>query len=295
MKGDRMIDTIYKSIYKSKFVAIVYFKFFGTFSFAKWLKKNLKKWYLKDRVFEIQGNKMLLDECDTMYLAQQQTHEPHLTEYIKREIKESDIVLDIGANIGYYTLIFAGLVGKNGKVFSFEPDPKNYFLLEKNVEINGYQSVILTRKAVSDSNGKIRLYLCEDDNSGDHRIYNSHDGRKSIETETVQLDDYFKDFFGRIDFIKIDIQGAEGLAFRGMFDILDKNRNLKIAAEFWPFGLRMCGTEPINLLESLLMRGFKIYSIVAGGGIEPLGINKLLKECTIENRKHADILLMRED
>jgi len=86
--------------------------------------------------------------------------------------------------------------------------------LKKNVEINGYKNVELVQRAVSNKTGKIKLYLCED-NTGDHRIYDLHDERKSIEIEAIRLDDYFKNYNGAVDFIKMDIQGAEGGQFKG--------------------------------------------------------------------------------
>lgn len=79
---------------------------------------------------------MFLEATDCLGLLTHEIHEPLMTEIIKRETKEGDVVLDIGAHIGYYTLMFARLVGKEGKVFAFEPDPDNFTLLKKNIEIN---------------------------------------------------------------------------------------------------------------------------------------------------------------
>jgi len=169
--------------------------------------------YLKSNFAEVQGHKMFLDSKDSLCLSINGVYEPFETELVKKEIKKGDVVLDLGANIGYYTLIFGKLVGKRGKVFAFEPDPTNFSLLKKNVEMNGYKNVELVQKAVSNKTGKIKLYLCED-NKGDHRIYNSHDGRQSIEIEAIRLDDYFKNYNGAVDFIKMDIQGAEGGQFK---------------------------------------------------------------------------------
>ena len=164
---------------------------------------------LKSNVTEINGHKMFLDSKDTLRLSILGVHEPFETEIIKKEIKKGDTVLDIGANIGYYTLIFAELVGENGKVFAFEPDPTNFAILEKNVEANGYKNVVLVQKAVTNKPGKLGLYLNEDRKAA-HRIYDPHNGSKSIEIESIKLDDYFKDYDGEMDFIKMDIEGAEG-------------------------------------------------------------------------------------
>lgn len=188
------------------------------------------------------------------------TWEPRETQIVVEEVKEGDVVLDIGANIGYYTLLFARLVGDQGKVFAFEPDPVNFSLLERNVLINGYRNVTLIRKAVWNETGGLRLYL-DDRHKGDHRVYDSHDGRESIVIDAVRLDDYFQDCSSRIDFIKMDIQGAEAMAVDGMRLLLRRNRHVKLLTEFWPVGLKRCGIEPAVFLRMLLSWGFNVYRI----------------------------------
>jgi len=121
----------------------------------------------RSRVF---GHEMFLDPTDSIVsptLLRDGYFEPYETTLIESEIRPGDVVLDIGANIGYYTLIFARLVGERGRVYAFEPDPTNFRLLKKNVRANGYQNVIFVKKAVADSSGSMPLYLCPD-NKGDH-------------------------------------------------------------------------------------------------------------------------------
>jgi len=229
-------------------------------------------------VVRVQGHKMFLDPMDAMGLSVWGVHEPLVTKVFKKEIKNGDVVLDIGAHIGYYTLIAAKLVGENGKVFAFEPEPTNFDLLELNVKANGYNNVTLVQKAVSNKTGKIKLYLSED-NTGDHGIYDSHNGRQSIEIEAIQLDDYFKSYEGKIDFIKIDIQGAEALAIQGMSSLLRKNR-AKIITEFEPPALKKSGIEPREYLDLLVKHGFKLYHINdRENKIELITIDKIMQIC----------------
>lgn len=207
------------------------------------------------------GHKMFLDSKDPLQLSINGIYEEFETSLVNKEIKQGDVVLDIGAHIGYYTLIFAKLVGKKGRVYAFEPDPTNFALLKQNVEINGYKNVILVQKAVSNKNGKLELFLGEV-NTADHRIYNSHDARKFIKIESIKLDDYFKDYKGKISFVKIDIQGAEKVAVLGMSELLKKNKSIKIITEFWPIGLKRYGIEPKEYLQLLLKHGFNLYEII---------------------------------
>ena len=237
---------------------------------------------------------MFLDSKDVLRLSIRGTHEPLETEIVKKEIKSGDVVLDIGAHIGYYTLIFANLVGEEGKVFAFEPDPTNFSLLKKNVEINGHKNVELIQQAVSNETGKIRLYLSSE--AHDHKIYDSHDGRQSIEIEATRLDDYFRDYNGKIDFIKIDVQGAEGRAIQGMLNLLKKNYNVKIVMEFVPVKIKTSGVEPEEFLKLLTGLSFKLYEIVEREKkIKPANIPELLEIYAPEKNKLKNLLCLREE
>lgn len=79
----------------------------------------------------VQGHEMYLDSSDSLRLSTNGVFEPYTTEVIKQNISNGDLVMDIGANIGYFTLIMAKGIRENGKVFSFEPEPKNFELLKK--------------------------------------------------------------------------------------------------------------------------------------------------------------------
>jgi len=235
-------------------------------------KKKLRKDFAV-----VQGNKMFLEE-DALNLSVNGVYEKFLTEVVKKEIKEGDVVLDIGSHIGYFTLIFAKLVSKTGKVFAFEPAPSSFLLLKKNIEINGYKNVVLVNKAVSNRNGKLRLFLNEK-NKSDNRIYNSNNGWKSIEIESIKLDDYFKDYKRKIDLIKIDVQGAEWRVVDGMRDLLRRNKNIKLISEFWSSGLEKGGIKPFDYLDMLFKNGFVISEInEKKGKVVPLNLPKLLNE-----------------
>jgi len=252
---------------------------------------------LKSSFAEVQGNKMFLDSKDSLLFSIIGAYEPFETELVKKEIKKGDVVLDLGANIGYYTLIFAKLVGEKGKVFAFEPEPDNFALLKKNVEINGYKNVVLVQKAVSNKTGKLKLYLCKD-NTGGHSIHpfeSPQDGNQSIEIEATRLDDYFKTYDGKIDFIKMDIQGAEKEAVQGMSSLLKKNKNVKVVSEFWPSGLKQGGIEPEEYLELLTGFGFKLYEVSEREKkIKPVDIPKFLEMYAPSRRKYTNLLCIRE-
>ena len=118
---------------------------------------------------------------------------------LKKIIKQGDTVIDVGANIGFYTLFFCSLVGKTGKVIAFEPESKNFDILKKNIEMNNLDNVTLHQKAVGSKNSKVKMKIS--DSIGSHQISNSGD----IEVDCIKLDNYVIN----ANFVKIDAEGYE--------------------------------------------------------------------------------------
>jgi len=232
-----------------------------------------------DKVIEIQGSKMLIDSKDVSPTiletfegyAKNLVHERATTKLFKQVVKEGNMVVDLGANIGYFTLLAAKLVGENGKVFAFEPEPQNYSYLKKNIKLNNYNNVETLQKAVSDRNGKTELYVCSYD-TGHHSInqYNGieaysrgrHTEKHSIEIETVALDSFLEGKTDHVDVIKMDVEGAEALALTGMDGLLRRNEKTKMFIEFFPLLIEKMGNSPREFISKLLNDyHFSIYII----------------------------------
>jgi len=223
-------------------------------------------------IIEIRGSKMYVNIWDkdplmrktfqSYALAFGEGWEASTSAIFERVVKEGDIIVDLGANIGYFTLLAAKIVGGKGRVYSFEPEPRNYNYLLKNIELNDYKNVVPVQKAVADKVGKTRLYICPYD-SGHHTI-NQYQGIKKykpdvsinekdfVEVEMITLDDFFGDKDQSINVIKMDIEGAEMLAFLGMARIIKKNKNLKIFMEFFPLLIREMGSSPEEFIKRIL-------------------------------------------
>jgi len=213
---------------------------------------------LKSEFTEIQGSKMFLGKGDPMNISIDGVWGELDTKVFRNSIKKGDIVVDVGASIGYFTLIAAKIVGDTGKVFAFEPDSNNFKILKKNVEINKYYNVILEQKAVSDVNGKINLF--SSDGIGFHSTINPHITTPSIPIESIKLDQYFRNLnlIDKINFIKIDVEGAEFRVLNGMNMILKQSKNVKILTEFMRYFLIQVGVNPKDMLDLLINNGFKI-------------------------------------
>jgi len=192
-------------------------------------------------------------------------YDQQMTEVIKSIITPGMVCLDIGAMIGYFTLIMARLVGEEGKIFAFEPEPHNFDLLVKNIAINGYDNTTAVPKAVSNKNEKTELFL-DRINLGSHSLVtpgaNTHTlGKDIITVETQTLDSLFRDYDGKIDFVKIDAGGAETAVLEGMKTIINKNKDLMIITQFQPGPLSTFGSSPEEFQNRLLQYGFKLYDI----------------------------------
>lgn len=223
---------------------------------------------------------MYLDAEDNLELSLKGIHEPLTTQLFQKEIGQGDTVLDIGTHIGYYTLIAASMVGERGRVFSFEANPANYAICEKNIKANGYNNVTLIQKAISDFQGSTKFFLEGNYNTRWSSIYNIHGGDKYFEVDVTTVDEALKNYDGAVNFIKIDIEGAELAALRGMTNLLKKNNKIKIIAEFRPAILKRAGIDPREFLKFFTDNGFQMYyADEAHGQIKLAGEDEIIEFC----------------
>ena len=283
----------------------------GASSVYHLLNELLWLWPTK-AVMEIEGSKMYLNShasgaMKTAFRGYIRSHgkENLTTQIFKRVVKEGHTVVDAGANIGYFTLLAARLVGNKGKVYSFEPAPKNHEMLLKNIALNEYENVVPIQKAVSNTAGTVRLYLSSKD-IGAHTIRQHHDKMQFdekefgefVEVESVALDEFFDGKTHPIDVIKIDIEGSEMAALLGMDRIIRENQNLKMFIEFYPSAIREMGYSPEKLVDKLLNGyGFSITAIdeLRSPSNQYLKINSIdeLMDLCVDEEKIVNLFLER--
>ena len=188
-------------------------------------------------------------------------------EVLKKIIQPGSYVLDIGANIGFYTEMLSKIVTDTGKVYSFEPDKINFARLKKNTA--HLNNVALYNNAVSDKNDLIKVYKSKLLNV-DHRTYPVDDYESIEEISAVSIDSLVSEKkITKVDVIKIDIQGYELFAFKGMIDLLKNTTGLKIITEYWPHGFKKAGYSAIDLYNFFTDLGYK-FSILEDKQIKPL-------------------------
>lgn len=205
----------------------------------------------------VNGYIMHIDKNDTIvshYILENKAWEELSSSVMNSVIKSGDTVLDIGAHIGYYTLLASKRVGPHGKVYAFEPDPHNFSLLKKNIKTNNIKNVVLVNKAVGDKDTTTHFYL-NPTNTGDNRTYKNDNPSKRITVQQIKLDGFITE---PVHVIKMDIQGSELKALEGMKRLLAKNPYLTIFSEFWPEGLLNNNSDPKKLLQILNKNGYSV-------------------------------------
>lgn len=189
--------------------------------------------------------------------------------YLMNSLKPGNVIIDIGAALGQYTLCTAKLVGDSGKVFSFEPTSHSFKTLLHNLELNNVHNVHAFHLALTDQEGTVRLH------------HNSDPSRNSIgaiedtpmtyeEVTTCTLDKILIEHaIDRIDFIKLDVEGAEELVLRGAEQHLERWRPQVL------FEMNGKGTGPLGLSSDGVWKlfsnlGYGFFSVQEGGQLAPI-------------------------
>lgn len=168
------------------------------------------------------------------------------------QFKSGDIVVDAGARIGTFSAKISAAVGEKGKIIAIEPEPQNFACLRKNIEANRLDNVIPIQKMLWSGTRRLPLYFSG--NAAAHSAYcDAFYGStgESIRVEAAALDSILEDLgIGSVDFIKMDIEGSEIEALKGMQKILASQVQLAIAA-YHPVNGRLAHTVIVPQLEQL--------------------------------------------
>ena len=189
--------------------------------------------------------------------------DPVLTSFIQRTLGPNDVFVDIGAHVGYFTLLAARRVGAGGSVLSIEPNPFALDQLRGNVERNDLHNVLVEQTACGESRDVVKLYLHTESNSSMASLYSgSTAAGTAVEVPCTTVDDLCRERgIGRVRLVKIDVEGAEMFVLRGMKRIMREMRPL-IVLELHPHLLEEVGT-PFEAVVGLL----EAFDYV----LEPLG------------------------
>lgn len=189
------------------------------------LSKKFAK-FLPDYQGVIQLKDGLYFDVDTQYPPEQSIFfvgDRHrvVTTLMMERVKSGAFCLDIGANIGFYTLKLAQLAGKEGRVAAFEANPNLLSRIKHNIDLNHLQNVEIIPKAVSQSSGIVEFYIAP--NSELSSLDYIENAQEKIRVEALRIDDFIKDAnWQRLDFIKVDIEGHDCQALLGAKQSLER-------------------------------------------------------------------------
>ncbi|CAA0124940.1 Uncharacterised protein [BD1-7 clade bacterium] len=201
------------------------------------------------------------DQHVSLSIAEEAVWEAYETQLLLKILKPGSVLVDAGANIGYYSVVGGKQVGEAGQVFAFEPEPDNFALLARNVEANDLPHVRVINAGLSLEAGDARIYL-SDDNFGDHQIYDDGTERPFKTIDLVAGSEYLAPFTGRIDVLKVDTQGAEFQVLSGLDELIRSSLpEFSMIIEFWPNGLKRSGSSAHVLLDLLLSYELPLHII----------------------------------
>jgi FkbM family methyltransferase len=279
-----------RKVYLSDYILAPIVKAVGYFARLPWEIPG--KWRLNDPLlrairkndFGIYDIKVKMKDGFAMHLDLRDWVDSHLFakgEYehnvgviIKKILRSGDHFVDVGANIGFFTLLGSRIVGSNGTVTSFEPSKNVFQKLSKNVSVNGVKNVVLHNAAVSDTTDEVILYLGPTSHSGitSLRPLGEHDGstERTERINTVTMDSIFVNSVIRPRLLKIDVEGAEFRVLNGMKSILGGNPRERpyVIFEFSPGYLQGMGDSAEVLISLLDSHGYDTYVIGSQGKLE---------------------------
>jgi len=219
-------------------------------------------------------------------------HERYETALFLDAIRPGAVVVDVGANTGYYALLAAQ---RAGSIFAFEPAPDNFALLTRNVERNHAAGVTCLPHAVSDRRGSVRIFT-DRDNHGMASLspHNVNHQAAIVDAESITLDEYLLDErkVPSVDIIKIDAEGAEALVLSGARRIL-RDHNPRIFLEVCAYAQKNIGTDPAAMFEELKHMGYRFRLIDENERqLRDIEIPAILAKC--EKAGTADLMVERE-
>ncbi len=213
-------------------------------------------------------------------------HEPETTAQLRRLIQPGMTVLDIGAHVGYYARMASDLVGEEGRVIAFEPHPRNHATLVRNIGQRANVTALQVALAQSEGTAELHDYLMMsasgslhyDEAIRDVQLAQVSDddiaprigGKFQPQIYTVRtapVDDLLAEIgVDRVDVVKMDIEGAEMGALRGMRQIIANSPSLALVMEYNPLGLQAFDNQPEDALREVLAMGFQRIAIIQPDG-----------------------------
>jgi FkbM family methyltransferase len=221
---------------------------------------------------------------ESVYLGYKRLLEAGPVEGLRELVPAGSTALDVGANIGFFSMRFARWVGPTGRVIAIEPEARNVASLRARVERAGLSGVVeCIQAAAADRAGLLRLAVTPG-HPGDHHLAESGEP-----IEAVTLDELTERETRRVSLVKIDVQGAEALVIAGARRLLEEQRPAVFVEVHGP-SLARLGSSPRELIESLVRLGFAGHRLTRRGVGPSERADELLAHLARSSSGYIDIL-----
>lgn len=191
-------------------------------------------------------------------------YEPEIRTKILEGLKPGDTFVDIGANVGFYSLCASRVVGSKGKIYAFEPAPSTYAALKNNIDLNGVTNIITASVALSDTQGQAKLFLDAKHNSGATSLRRSPNSGPAIDVVLTTYDQFAKENELPVpSLVKVDVEGAEVKVLRGMNDLLGRPNHPHVILEVSEWSLREMGSSKEELFDIMDNHGYRAILLSA--------------------------------
>lgn len=214
------------------------------------------------------------------------SYEKYVADVMRPLLKPGDVMLDLGANVGYFTLLGASRVGDRGHVLAFEPSAGNCALIEASARENGFKNIVLYQKAVGERAGTVGF---EPEDSNGKILRGARNDKTRV--EMVALDECLS-AQARVDLVKMDIEGAEALALAGMTRLLTRFHPV-LFSEFHPAALAETSQiQPEAYLGALRALGYQLFVIDRERGLraQPSSDTEIFKAYQDSPYEHIDLV-----
>jgi FkbM family methyltransferase len=204
-------------------------------------------------------------------------HEPTITRYVMEHVRLADeeVAIDIGANIGWYSVLLSRLSAPRARIYAFEPDVESFVLLQRNLYGNGASNVTAVNCALGAEPGTGELRRYKHSNNGRHSLLGAADGRDTLQVRIRTLAGFWQEqglAERPLRFMKIDVEGFEYFVLRGAGPLLGRCEQLIL--EYSPEGLQCAGLKPADLTALLSSTPFTVR-VFTRDGLEPVSLEAL--------------------
>jgi len=212
--------------------------------------------------------------------------------FLKRILKPGDSFIDIGANIGLFSLIASPIIGEKGEIISFEPCSPTLHRFEENISLNNFKNIITNKQAISNKNGKATLQIASDGYDAWNSIAEPAKGEvfETEEIDTITFDDYISNSqidISKIALVKIDVEGWEMPVLEGGKEFFSSAEAPSLIVEFTEANAANAGYSCTDLYHALVDYGYSLFTYDASN-------NRLIPEKLREHYPYLNIIATKD-